>query len=277
MLGEGGFGIVYSARDLSDRQRVAIKECFPQLFVARSSDKLTVTIKENTTHKTAVFNERLKRFETEFENMKLFCGSSNIVNVRDFFYANGTAYIVMEFIDGETFADKLDRPLPLKQVVNMPEPIANALNTMHDYPWIDHETGERKIGFIHRDVKPSNIMFARDGTVKLLDFGTVKVSEPQNPTAIVTPGFAPTEQYIGSGVGGEQGAWTDVYAFAATIYYAITGKIPPESQKRAPVVEVSKSSDPLELPSRINGVLSERALLRQRIARVPDLQSAAKN
>lgn len=244
--GKGGFGIVYIAWDVTNNRKVAVKEYFPMQFVTRNSANTVLLTNKSDQN---FFDWQKKRFKQEAEKMKLFNDSSYVVNVFDSFEANDTAYIVMEFIEGQTFMDVLSRMpnsrLPLQTVLSNLKPLTDILERIHHTPWKD-DNGVLQAGIIHRDISPENIMYPFDtskGTIKLLDFGAARVSEPGHSlTTIRKPGYAPYEQEVGSGQDTEQGPWTDVYALAATIYRAITGILPPDSVKRY-------NDDKLRLPS----------------------------
>ena len=143
-----------------------------------------------------------------------------IVSVRDFFAANGTAYIVMEYVDGTTFKELVKQRggrIPAGELLYTMEPVFSALAAMH------------AVGLIHRDISPDNLMLER-GAVRLLDFGCARESTQGDETMTITlkHGYAPIEQYQHRG----QGPWTDVYGLAATIYYCLTGKTPPQALDR---------------------------------------------
>ena len=222
-LGNGGFGIVYIAWDINNERKVAIKEYFPERFVARNRSN-TVVLKKNTQTDKDFFNKQKLRFREEAQKMQLFADSLNVVDVFDFFDSNDTqtSYIVMEFIEGQTFEHVLNNVpnnrLSFQSVIANLKPIADILDRMHHTAW------KNSGGIIHRDISPDNIMYASDGSTKLLDFGA----------GIIKPGYSPYEQQIAiPGSDSLQGTWTDVYAFAATIYRAITGKVPPNSVVRS--------------------------------------------
>ena len=220
VLGEGGFGITYTGWDVALDIRVAVKEYYPTGFVTREAPQRTVTA--FTGDKGEFFRKGRERFMREARTLAKFNSLPGIVSARDFFEENGTAYLVMEFIDGQTFKSYLaamDGKLPPQQVFEMLRPVMLALQQVHS------------AGVIHRDVSPDNIMITNDGYMKLLDFGAAQeyADGERSRTVMVKQGYAPFEQYH---THGSQGPWTDVYALCATMYRAITGEIPPESTER---------------------------------------------
>ena len=234
-VGQGGFGIVYTAWDVAGNRKVAVKECFPSHFVTRDRSN-TVVLNNDTQANRNFFDKQKRRFRQEAEKMQLFRDSNSVVNVFDFFDANNTSYIVMEFIEGQTFEQVLSRVpnqrLTLQTVLSNFQHIINILERMHHTPWTD-DNGKIHQGIIHRDISPENIMYASDGTVKLLDFGTARASDPSETlTIMLKHGYASHEQYLTAGAAAMQGSWTDVYALAATIYRAITGERPPSAIDR---------------------------------------------
>ncbi len=222
VLGEGGFGITYTGFDLNKNVRVAIKEYFPSGFVSRdiaNTDTLTVF----SGSKADFFNKGRRRFLDEAKTLAKFNHLDGIVSVLDFFNENGTAYLVMEFIDGDTLTGFLKRHggrIEMSVILDMFKPLMYSLMQVHG----------AKI--IHRDISPSNIMISTDGKVTLLDFGAAKyISDYGNKSLSIQlkPGYAPEEQYR---THGQQGPWTDVYALCATLYRCITGVVPLEALER---------------------------------------------
>ncbi len=216
-LGEGGFGITYLAWDLQQGIKVAVKEYFPSGYVTRvaSSNQVIINSKQNQ----AASNRGLKRFVEEARALAKIKNLGGVVNVRDFFSANGTAYIVMEFLDGVSLKKYLQRKggkISVDEILTIMRPVMDSLTQVH------------KIGLIHRDISPDNILITKYNEVKLIDFGAAKYSNPDGKSLsiVLKQGFAPPEQYDSHG---EQGPWTDVYALGVTLYYAITGSLPPES------------------------------------------------
>ncbi len=239
VLGEGGFGITYVGWDLNLEMKIAIKEYFPNGFVTRNSgyDK-TVTVL--TGQKGDFFQRGLDKFVDEARRLGKFWGLPGIVSVKDYFQENKTGYIVMEFAQGQTLKNILkntpDGRLSADQVFEMMKPVMKSLEKVH------------KAGLIHRDISPDNLMVDQepDGslTVKLIDFGAARdfMAEGERSLSVMLkPGYAPEEQYRSRG---KQGPWTDVYGLCATMYRAITGKVPDESLDRM-------EEDPLERPSQL--------------------------
>lgn len=219
-LGEGGFGITYLAWDMSCGVKVAIKEYYPSGYVNRmpKSNQVIINSKQNQ----AASNRGLKRFIDEAKTLAKIKNLPGIVSVRDFFSANGTAYIVMEYLDGISLKKYLQRKggkVPCDEILTILRPIMDSLVSVH------------KLGLIHRDISPDNILLTKTNEVKLIDFGAAKQSnlDGKSLSIVLKQGFAPEEQYR---THGEQGAWTDIYALGVTIYYSITGSLPPESIQR---------------------------------------------
>ena len=220
-LGEGGFGITYIGRDLNLDMKVAIKEYFPTGDVNRSNTVSASLTCGTQGERKEYFEQGRERFLKEARTLAKFSGTEGIVDVRDFFDANNTAYIVMEYLDGLTLKDMLKQNgvMSAGHVVNLLMPIMRALKQVHDQD------------LIHRDISPDNIMFV-DGRIKLLDFGAARnVSAVANKSlsVVLKPGYAPEEQYRTKG---SQGPWTDIYALCATMYKCITGSAPEDSTER---------------------------------------------
>lgn len=233
-LGEGGFGITYLGWDLNLDLKVAIKEYYPTGFVTRENT-ITTSVMPYVGDKTEFFQKGRDQFVNEAKRLAKFYTLPGIVSVKDFFLENGTAYIVMEFVEGETLKQRFARTggkLPAQEMLEMVRPLLYSLAEVH------------KAGIIHRDISPDNIMLTRGGGLKLLDFGAAReygAMDNVSRTILVKPGYAPEEQYRTQG---KQGPWTDIYALCATIYRAITGVTPPESIERL-------EHDPVEPPSQL--------------------------
>jgi serine/threonine protein kinase len=236
VLGTGGFGITYLAVDRRLDTNVAIKEYFPASLAVRRPDKCYVNPADSG---KGVYDWGLEKFLKEAETLAGL-QHSHIVGVNRLLRANGTAYMVLDFIDGPNLKEWLaslgHRP-GQEEIDAIVGPILSALDVVH----------AQKL--LHRDISPRNIMLTKTGIPILIDFGAARqiVSErSQTFAALLTPGYAPFEQYVATGQG--QGPWTDIYALSATIYEAISGKPPPEAPDRAimdtcmPAVTVGGSS-----------------------------------
>ncbi len=252
-LGAGGFGITYVGYDLKLNSKVAIKEYYMSGGVSRTR---SLTVIPTDKANEAPFNKGKERFLDEAKVLAQFIDEPNIVNVRDYFEENGTAYIVMEFLDGEDlthYARKHGR-LSFDEVLALLEPAMMALDKVH------------KKGLIHRDISPSNLMLLKDGRVKVLDFGTARTQSvlgEKSLSIMLKPGYAPEEQYR---THGQQGPWTDVYAMSATFYRLLTDKTPPTSTDRM-------FEDRIELPSALGVKITpqqEAALMRGLAVRSTD-------
>lgn len=217
-LGEGGFGITYIGCDLQLELKVAIKEFFPVSKVSRVS-RASLDVISYTSAARADYERGLDKFLQEARIIARMDKQPVIVNVRDFFEANCTAYIVMEYVDGTTFRELTEQQggrIAAGELLPLIEPLFFALKEMHSN------------GLIHRDISPDNLMIEK-GEVRLLDFGCARESDSGSTlTVALKHGYAPVEQYQSKG----QGPWTDVYALAATIYYCLTGRKPPQAVDR---------------------------------------------
>mgnify|MGYP000857338937 FL=1 len=257
VLGQGGFGITYVGMDLNLEKKVAIKEYYPEGCVTRDI-KTHATVLSFEGEKTAFFRNGRERFVDEAKTLAMFSGDSGIVNVRTFFFENGTAYIVMDFVDGETLKSLAARSggkLPVDRVFELFEPLLRSITRVHE------------AGLLHRDISPDNIILQPNGTLILLDFGAARqmsISGEHSNTISVKHGYAPEEQYR---TRGEQGPWTDVYALCATIYKLITGETPPQALDRAMNGDILKT--PTELGAPMGG-RRERALIRGLAVRAPE-------
>ena len=258
VLGYGSFGVTYIAWDGKLERKVAIKEYMPSEFSTRMPGQSCLTIFSGDREEQ--FKDGLKKFVDEAKRLAKFNSEPGIVSIFDSFLENDTAYIVMEFLDGETLGDRLKRekteikiknkteyrsvPIPEDEAVGMLLPVMNSLIAVH------------KEGIIHRDIAPDNIFITKSGEVKLIDFGASRyatTSHSRSLTTIVKPGSSPKEQYDSRG---DQGPHTDVYALAATLYKMITGKTPPEAMGRNAMCE-TKKTDPLTEPHKIIKNISE--------------------
>ena len=220
VLGKGGFGITYAALDMHLKVPVAIKEYLPAQVAGRGTDRSTV--QPHGGKEVDVFEHGLNAFLSEAQTLAQF-NHPNIVQVRAFFRQNGTGYLVMPFYEGRTLdavmADH-DGPMPCDEAVALVEPVMDGLEAVHGR------------NLLHRDIKPQNVYLTDSGETILLDFGAARIAfgqESQSLSAVLTPGYAPFEQYSRRG---HQGPWTDVYATAAMLYRMVTGDKPPEATDR---------------------------------------------
>jgi serine/threonine protein kinase len=219
VLGQGGFGITYLGYDVMLDRRVAIKEYYPREFAVRDST-LTVHAAGNQEDKDT-FKWGLEQFIKEAKLLAKL-NHPNIIAVRRFFEANGTAYFVMDYCEGRPLDDiiKVDGVMTPDQINKIIYPVLDGLEHLHN------------VNFLHRDLKPANIYIKSDGSPVLLDFGAARqeiVSHSKSVTSLATPGYAAFEQYS---TRGNQGPWTDIYGFAATLYRAITGVKPQDAPDR---------------------------------------------
>ena len=237
VLGQGGFGITYLSRDTNLDQRVAIKEYLPVDVATRRSDG---TVRARTVEQDERYRGGLDRFIREARTLARF-DHPNIVRVHSVFEFNGTAYMVMRFEEGETLAALLERRHVLSEgeLLRVLMPIVEGLELVH------------KAGFIHRDIKPDNILIRPDGSSVLLDFGSARQASGQSRTVtiLVAPGYAPFEQYYS---GTESlGPWTDIYGLGATCYRAIAGRPPLDAIARSK--GILGSTKEILLPAKVAG------------------------
>lgn len=245
VLGEGGFGITYIGCDLRLELKIAIKEYYP---VDRATRNASVSLGVTNFMGPAAqsFQRGKQKFLGEARAMARMDKQQTIVGVRDYFEANNTAYIVMEYIQGTNFNDLVKQRggrIAPEELFPLLEPLFGALSVMHEN------------GLIHRDISPDNLMLEH-GKVRLLDFGCARETTRGTETLTIAlkQGYAPVEQYQSKG----QGPWTDIYALCATIYFCLTGKAPPQALDRI-------TSDGLLLPSKLGVALlpgQEEALLK---------------
>ena len=219
VLGQGGFGITYLARDTNLDQAVAIKEYLPTEVAIRGED---LSVQPRTASDLERFKWGLDRFLTEARILAKF-DHSNIIRVHSIFEANHTAYLVMRYEQGVALNDYLDRHkfLSEQELLDIVLPILDGLKKVH------------KQGFIHRDIQPANVYIRDDGSPVLLDFGAAReaVGKARTMTILVAPGYAPIEQYFSNGKA--QGPWTDIYGLGATLYRAVAGVAPLDAIERS--------------------------------------------
>ena len=219
VLGQGGFGITYLGWDAYLEAPVAIKEYYPSYMVSRDHT-VTSYVRCYTAQIRDQYAASKARFLREARTLAKFQDEPAVVHIRSCFEENDTAYIIMEYLHGETLADRIRRtgPMTADRLLELLKPVAEALEDVHQE------------NIVHRDISPDNIMILPDGRAKLLDFGAARDSSNGNTTeTVVKHGFAPFEQYQNKG---DLGPWTDVYAFCATLWYCLTGQIPTEALTR---------------------------------------------
>lgn len=233
VLGHGSFGITYLAYDRGLGTKVAIKEYFPLEYASRNSTDMSVVPHEG--EKRELFFSGKKKFIAEARLLSTL-RSPHIIRIRHFFEEGNTAYFVMEYLEGQTLKDYLTGQggrvsfETLRPILNA---LLNALEEVHSH------------NSFHRDIKPANIYMTVQNHPILLDFGSARqeqASSAGTTISLLTPGFAPIEQYSPHGI---QGPWTDVYGVAATIYFALTGRIPAFPQDR-----LTQDAE-LQLPSQL--------------------------
>jgi serine/threonine protein kinase len=219
VLGSGGFGITYLAHDTHLDCPVAIKEYLPRDTAGRGPG---LSVRPHSTAGASSFAWGLDRFLQECRALASFHHPA-IVRVLRYFTANDTAYMVMEYESGEPLDSWLAgrQPVDAATLQRIVRPLLDGLETIHN------------TGFLHRDIKPRNIYMRADGSPVLLDFGSARrlatQGQQQLLTAVVTPGFAPAEQYLPDG---KQGPWSDLYSLAGVMYWLVTGHLPTESLAR---------------------------------------------
>ena len=216
----GGFGITYLGWNLQLETKVAIKEYLPLQIAGRGAGTATVSVHAQDNIES--FECGLKSFLDEARTLAQL-RHDNIVRVQNFFRENGTAYMVMEFLEGQS----LEEYLVKVGRITAPDAVALFLPILDGLAYLHQKN------ILHRDIKPANIYLTEEGKAILLDFGAARQAmqeRSQSMTSIVTPGFAPWEQYYRKG---RQGPWTDVYACAATLYRMVTGQVPQDGAERA--------------------------------------------
>ncbi len=222
VLGVGGFGIVYRGRGIYFDELVAIKEYFPSSISERDAEDTVVAINSDAEEVHAL---GLKKFVEEAKllwNLSTPTRHPNIVNVRSLFEIHGTAYMVMDFEDGVSLSKMLKQGTRFNErsLVNIVRPIAEGLERAH------------RVGVLHRDIKPPNILINPDGRPVLIDFGSARFEAAEATSTSVTfhtPPYAALEQYVKTY---QQGPWTDIYALGVVLHECVTGKKPPEVLER---------------------------------------------
>lgn len=234
VLGAGGFGITYKAKDIELDITVAIKEYIPSQFASRSYQQNTITC---SARKQEIYKSGLDAFLEEARTITKL-EHVNIVKTSRFFRANNTAYFVMDFYDGQTLKDYLEDNKEHKftqdEIISVMMPILEGLKVVH------------QAGLLHRDISPDNIFMPIDRSPILIDFGAsrnILGTVSQNISAIIKIGYSPQEQYSLSS--SKQNETTDLYAISSVMFHLITGVRPPESTHRQSELFDDKP-DPME-------------------------------
>lgn len=248
-LGYGGFGVTYIGWDKKLNRKVAIKEYLPSEFATRMIHSKDLILPNDQKQKKQ-YIDGMKKFVEEGQRLAALGEIDGIVSMYDSFEANNTAYIVMEYLEGETLSDYLIREEKIdeKKAINLMMPVLEALEKVHQK------------GIIHRDIAPDNIFVIRDEEgkekVKLIDFGAARfasTSHSKSLTVVIKKGYSAEEQYRSNG---EQGVYTDVYSVAAVMYKMVTGIVPPDAFERRTAIE-TKKKDILDEPGKYNRNLSD--------------------
>ncbi len=255
VIGFGGFGITYKCFDTTLGVTVAVKEFYPMGLVNRSPGERKVGLLSGDRREQ--YKERLKRFLMEAQSVAQFGKAKDIVNVYDFFEENGTAYIIMEYIDGVLLKDYLDQQgaMDPEAALSVIMPIIEAVKKIHSK------------GIIHRDVSPDNIFIEDENTIKIFDFGAAQLNDSKEGMAaekIIKVGYSPLEQYRDKS---RQGFYTDIYSVGAILYEMLTGMKPIESTEREFKDELKS---PIELGIKINAN-TDRAVM-EALAVRPELR-----
>lgn len=236
-LGEGGFGITYVGLDTALQMRVAIKEYYP-LGNANRNNSQSNNVYTSTQSQSEQYDKGKERFMREAQSVAQFSGAQGVVNIKNYFEENNTAYIIMEYLEGENLLQHINRHgnFSADTLFRLMLPMMQSLREIHD----KH--------VIHRDISPDNIII-HNNTLTLTDFGSARYYSNQSNemSVMLKQGYAPEEQYRSTG---NQGTWTDVYGLCATIYKCITGVTPQNGLDRAHV-------DQLKPPSELGADISQ--------------------
>lgn len=219
-LGVGGFGITYLAYDLATSTKVAIKEFFPKGYTTRKPLSSSVTVTQPNYR--IAFNHWLNAFVQEAQMLTSIKHLHGVVKLLDFFQANSTAYIVMDFLEGISLRKYLNGKggrIALKDCLNIIRPVMESLVILHQY------------GVIHKDISPENIQIVQNKFIKLIDFGAASIYTQNivKPFIVLKKGYSPIELYASNM---PQGPYSDIYEVGATIYNALTGIVPQEAVSR---------------------------------------------
>ena len=212
VIGAGGFGVTYEVYDMNTGKSYALKELFPFRFSKRSADNITVEPTDE------YFYLCMEKFKKEAEMLMRFSSSDDILKIYHLFNFNNTIYYVMELLKGEDLKKRLSRgKLTWSEAEAMFRTLINSLDKLHS------------LNVIHRDITPDNIFILEDGSVKLIDFGSVRSIFNKRFTTTLKERYAPIEQFTDES---KQGAYTDIYSLCVTIYFSLSGVLPPKSIDR---------------------------------------------
>jgi len=241
VLGQGGFGITYMGGDITLARPVAIKELFPEGCIRNQT-----TVQPTHPDVQREFIHIKHRF---IEEARLLARLNHpgIVKVYDFFEENNTAYMIMELLKGKSLRQLIEDKGKIEEVeaVDYIKWVCEALYVVH------------KNGYLHRDIKPDNIFITDEGRVVLIDFGSARefiAGRTKTHTVILTPGYAPLEQYS---LVAERGPYTDIYALSATLYHMLTGEVPVDAPARQAGI---KLRSPREINPKISQVVSDAVM-----------------
>ncbi len=247
VLGQGGFGITYVATDTSLSRKVAIKELFPEGSSRHDGVLYPPTSLAGGGQQS--FQDVIDNFLEEARTVARF-NHPGIVRVYNIFEENQTAYMVMEYLRGDTLTKQIVRAGKLSPdtVFGLADDLTEALSVVHD------------ADLLHRDIKPDNIFLTGDGRTVLIDFGSARAfsqNQTVSHTRLVTPGYAPPEQYASQA---RFGPYTDLYALAATLHHALSGQMPPPATDR--MMGTPLPSLPRETPQRLRDSLEQALAIR---------------
>ena len=258
--------ITYLAQDLRTEKIYALREYFPAAWAVRSGDGIHVKVQEGANAES--FQAGMDVLENEAKIIRALSEETILAETGDFLRKNDTAYLLMEYISGETIEEYITRtgePIPCQQAGQILRSVARTIEDLH------------KLGLLHRGIGPDSIWILQDGTVKMLDFEATKqyvLSEINGTEAVMKEGFAPSEQYAGPD---GQGTWTDVYALAAVYYYMITGVKPISTIERSKGTLLSAANvENKDIPERISNMLKQALAVMywERIQTMPALVEA---
>ena len=250
-LGLGSFGITYIGWDLQREERVTIKEFLPSAFAHHRAGDTAVQFYSDGAR--TLFEKGLRKFGDETVILHRLTDAECVSRIRDYVRENGTGYVVMEYLSGQTLKAQLAqcRTMSFPQAMEILSPVLRTLDEVH------------RRGLLHRDISPDNIFLCDDGRVKLLDFGSAQFELLQNSEGLslaLKHGYAPPEQYVTHMVAGP---WTDVFGAAATLYKMLTGVVPPDAlQRRKEESIVPPSELNCEIPSESQAALMRALSLR---------------